>query len=372
MKPSLLNGTRVIELGTTITAPLASRLLGDLGADVIKIERPEGDPFRRAAFFATYNRNKRSVVLDLTLPGDRERFVELLADADVFLDNVRPGVLERLGIDMNLERERNPGLIHCSITGFGSAGPYVDRPAFDAVAQAIGGMSSLFVDVDEPRLTGPTISDNVAAMYAAIAILAALNDRSRSGTGARLEINMLESTMAFIGDQFTRAVARGVNPQPLDRVAGSQSFIFKCGDGLLVALHLSTLEKFWLGLLAALGALELNADPRFAIRTGRVANYTALCDELGARFATAPREHWMKLLQAHDVPFAPANTMLEALDDPQVQSLRTAYEIPDGRGGTLTEIQSPILVDGRRPREMTSAPALGEHTNDVSPRPSRR
>ena len=361
--PAPLDGIRVVELGTTITAPLASRLLGDLGADVIKIERPGGDPFRRAPYFNFYNRNKRSLVLDLGVKTDRERFESLLQNADIFIDNVRPGVLERMGIDVDALRRRNEGLIHCSITGFGAIGPYADRPAYDAVAQAIGGLSRLLVDPDAPKLQGPTISDNVTGMYACIAMLGALNARLSTGSGARLEVNMLEATMAFIGDQFGVAMESGKEPGVYDRVAASHSFIFRCADNTLIAIHLSSQDKFWLGLIEAIGAPELAADPRFVSRSTRITNHAALRDELALRFARAPYSSWIAPLRRADVPFAPAYGIKEALADPQVRALGTAYDLEDGHGARFAGIETPILMDGHRPRHMTASPALGEHHN---------
>src|ERR1700678_1137447 len=181
----MLEGVRVVELGTVITAPLTGMMLGDLGADVVKVERPEGDPFRRShgnaygPTFVAYNRNKRSIVLDLTTERDRQVLLELVDGGDVLLDNFRPMVLGKLGLAPEILRERNPRLIQCSITGFGSKGPYCERPAFDAVGLALSGVASLFVDPHEPEAFGPTISDNVTGMHACCAILAALVERGR-------------------------------------------------------------------------------------------------------------------------------------------------------------------------------------------------
>jgi crotonobetainyl-CoA:carnitine CoA-transferase CaiB-like acyl-CoA transferase len=369
--PALLEGIRLIELGTTITAPLAARLLADMGADVIKVERPDGDPFRGHfepinPYFEAYNRNKRSVVIDLGKADGGAKLMTLLAGADVFLDNVRPGVLKRLGVDPDDFPERLPKLIHCSITGFGTSGPYRARPAYDAVAQGLAGMTSLFIDPADPHISGPTIPDNITGMYASIAILGALNARSRTGRGTRLEVNMFEATMAYIGDQFTAATMFGRAPQRFDRVAGSQSFVSICADGLLIAIHLSSLEKFWTGLVAALDAPELANDERFRARPGRIENYAALGGALRERFARRPRADWEERLTAYDVPFAPVYNVLETLEDPHVRATGTVYEVDDGHGGALTGIHPPLLVDGRRTREMTRAPTLGEHTAELT------
>jgi crotonobetainyl-CoA:carnitine CoA-transferase CaiB-like acyl-CoA transferase len=280
----MLQGIRVIELGTVITAPLAGMMLGDLGADVIKVERPEGDPFRRSQgdaygpTFLAYNRNKRSIVLDLTTERDRNILLDLIDDADVLLDNFRPAVLGKLNLAPEVLREQNPRLIQCSITGFGSTGPYRDRPAFDGVGQALSGIASLFVDPQQPQAFGPTISDNVTGMYACCAILAALVERATTGRGRRLEINMLEATMAFSPDAFTNFTRAGTVSGPFTRVATSQSFAFRCGDGKLLAIHLSTREKFWRGLIESLEAPELGDDDRFTVHLKRDDPYLALRD----------------------------------------------------------------------------------------------
>jgi crotonobetainyl-CoA:carnitine CoA-transferase CaiB-like acyl-CoA transferase len=367
----MLQGVRVIELGTTITAPLTAMLLADLGADVIKVERPEGDPFRsfrgtRAGnpYFETFNRGKRSVVLDLAQAEGQAKMRSLLHDADVFVDNVRPSVLPRIGLDPEALRGANPRLIHCSITGFGATGPYSTRPAFDTVAQALSGLASMSLDPAAPVITGPTISDSVTGMYACIAILGALTQRGAGGTGARLEVNMVEATMALVGEHFT-ALQAGIVPNRRTRGAGSQSYAFACADERLIAIHLSSLEKFWTGIVAATEAPELAADPRFATGAGRIANYVELQAELAGRFATKDRAAWIERLASADVPFAPVNSFEEALDDPHIRALGIA-ERPETSGThTGAVIKSPILLDGRRPTAIRPAPLLGEHTAEV-------
>jgi formyl-CoA transferase len=364
---TMLAGVRVLELGTTITAPLAAMMLADLGADVIKIERPEGDPFRSfrggtySPHFVAFNRNKRSLVLDLTREDERERMQTLLANADVLIDNVRPSVLPRVGLDPAMLHERYPRLIHCSITGFGAGGPYRDRPAFDAVAQALSGMSSLFLDPADPDLTGPTISDNVTGMYACYGILGALIERERTGTGRRLEVNMLESSMAFIADAFANVTLLGMAITPHTRVASSQSYAFRCADGKLVAIHLSSIEKFWAGLLDVLEARELGSDARFATRMDRLNGYLELRSALAERFATRPRSAWIERLERADVPYASVNTIAEALEDPQVAALGTRFTTRHPTEGDISAVHSPIHVDGARITPRMPPPTLGEH-----------
>ena len=368
----LLQGIRIIELGTVITAPLAGMMLGDYGADVIKVERPEGDPFRRAQgdgygpTFLAYNRNKRSIVLDLTIEHDRETLLDLVDGADVLLDNYRPTVLEKLGLAPDMLRKRNPRLIQCSITGFGCIGPYSDRPAFDGVGQALSGIASLFVDPKEPQAFGPTISDNVTGMYACSAILAALVERARTGQGRRLEINMLEATMSFAPDVFSNFTRRGTIAGTFTRVATSQSFAFRCGDGELLALHLSTPEKFWQSTVAALEAPELAKDERFAKHLNRAKNYLVLREELAKRFLAKSRAEWLRRLAEADVPAAPIWNVAEALNDPQVTALGTVCALHHPSEGEIRGIHCPVLVDGKRPRaDMAPPPVLGEHSAEI-------
>lgn len=259
-----LNDILVIELGTVLTAPLAGMMLSDLGARVIKVEHPDGgDPFRRHAgkfyspHFAAYNRNKESITLNLRTEDGKADLATLLTRADVLLENFRPGVLARLGFDDVTLQSLNPQLIHCSITGFGTEGPYRDRPCYDTVALGLSGLASLMLDNEQPVLNGPTISDNITGMYAAYGILGALHQRTRFGKGARVEVNMLETSIAFSPEGFSQYTRLGNIPQPLSRVAVSQSYAFRCADDRLLVVHLSSVEKFWLGFLAALERPEL-------------------------------------------------------------------------------------------------------------------
>jgi formyl-CoA transferase len=361
-----LDGLKVVEIGTVITAPLSASLLGELGAEVIKIERPEGDPFRNFAGgnyspqFRAYNKNKKSVVLDLSTADDRAKLTSLLATADVLVDNFRPGVLARLGLGDDRLQAINPRLIRCSITGFGSGGPYAKRPAYDAVAQALAGISSLFLDQSDPRPCGPTISDNISGMYAALGILAAVNERNRTGVGRRVEVSMLEASIAFIPDAFALSDG-GVKVGPTSRVSASQSYALACSDGKVVALHLSSQPKFWEALCEAMDANELRASPRFAAHKDRFANYAALSEELASIFSRRTRADWMKRLEAHDIPFAPVNEIEEVANDPQVKHLDTFYRATASDGTQVRSINCPIWFDGERVEPQTAPPLLGEH-----------
>jgi formyl-CoA transferase len=367
-----LDGIRVIELTTMITGPLAGMLLADLGAAVTKIENREGgDPFRSfrggrySGHFISYNRNKRSLTLDLRSPQGKEIFLTLVRQADVLIDNFRPGVLDRLGLGDAVLREANARLIHASITGFGASGPYRDRPSYDAVAQSLSGVMSQFIDPEMPEVGGPTLSDNISGFYAAYGILGALYERERTGKGRRIETSMLEATIAFAPDGFINHQRHGMKIGPRSRVSVSQSFAFRCSDGRIIAVHLSSQAKFWEGLVAALERSDLLAHPDFATREQRIANYRALWLEMGKTFATRSRDEWAARLEAQDVPFAPVLNVEEVPEDPQVRHLRTFYNVEHPTEGEVTGAYPPLLIDGERPGAITPPPTLGEHTDEI-------
>ncbi len=360
---SALSSIRVLDMGTIITAPYAGRILAEFGAEVIKIEQPKGDPFRYFRTdvnpsFAAYNKGKKSVTLDLTQERDKARLHGLLKEADVLLDNFRPGVLTKLGFDPAALAERYPRLIHCSISGFGADGPYSRRPAYDAVAQGMSGISSLSVDPQNPRLSGPVVADTITGMYAVMGILAALEERHRTGRGARVEVNMLEACMAYISGEFAMAAHAGKDPGIYSRVAGSQSFAFRCADGKLLAIHMSSQEKFWLALLRALDRNDLATDPRFATRADRVAGYELLQEVLGAEFARHTRARISAALEKEDVPFGALNSLSEVFDDPQVRHLGS-IERDTRSGEEIVTVRRPVLLNGKRDEYSGTVPELG-------------
>ena len=368
----ILKGIRVIELGTMITAPLAGMILADFGADVVKVERPDGgDPFRSfrgglySPHFIAFNRNKRSVALDLQTEAGKTSLRALLATADVLIDNYRSGVMDRLGFSAEFIKTEYPKLIWCSITGFGADGPYAGRPAYDAVAGALSGLASVMLDPEVPQASGPTISDNVTGMYAASGILGALYEREKTGRGRRVETNMLEAAVAFVPDAFSNFTRLQIDNKPRTRVASSQSYAFKCSDGKLLALHLSSPQKFWESLVDVIGRPELKTDERFATRDGRVRGYTILEKELAAAFICKDRPYWMTKLDRADVPFAPVQTVPEVLDDPQIRHLETFYQQEHPTEGPLTLVHRPILIDGSRDIQSRPPPTLGEHTGEI-------
>jgi crotonobetainyl-CoA:carnitine CoA-transferase CaiB-like acyl-CoA transferase len=368
-----LDGIRVLELTTMITGPLAGQMLGDLGAQIIKVENPKGgDMFRSfrgglySAHFGAYNRNKRSIALDLRADSGREALLKLVETSDVLLENFRPGVMERLGLGFETLRAANPALIYCSITGFGEDGPYRDRPAYDAVAQSLSGVASMFLDPDDPQFAGPTISDNMTGINACYGILGALFDRERGGKPRRVDVNMLESTITFMPDPWANLLQAGIPQHPLARVMASQSYALKCADGKLLAVHLSSPEKFWRGVLNAFKRPDWGDDERFATRHARIEHYLDLKAEFAGAAAGETRAYWMARLEAEDVPFAPIHAMDEVLDDPQVRHLDSFFTTTHPTEGELTLLRRPVRFDGTRddqPRD--PPPTLNQHGEEI-------
>jgi crotonobetainyl-CoA:carnitine CoA-transferase CaiB-like acyl-CoA transferase len=370
MMTTVLGGVRVVEQGTFITGPCAGMMLADLGADVIKVESPAGDPYRSyqgghfSPHFQAYNRNKRSIVLDLQAGADSALFDELVRDADVYIQNFRPGTAERLGVGVGRLQELNPKLVYCSISGFGSSGPYVDRPSYDSVAQALSGFLSVVVDPDRPRFMGPALADAITGIYAAQGILGALLERSRTGRGRLVEVSMLEAMAHFAIEPFAAFFALGEVPSSSDRPRLAQAYILRTSDGELIAIHLSSLEKFWDGLNRALESDELRDDPRFATRQGRIDNYEALAAELDRRFALQTTGSWVERLGKHDVPFAPIHRVDEVVRDPQVGHLDLIVPVEGAHGGNRA-VRPAIQFDGGRAASVRTAPLLDENGSAI-------
>ncbi len=260
----------------------------------------------------------------------------------------------------------NPRIIHCSISGFGPDGPYAQRPAYDAVSQALSGMSSLFVDPANPRITGPTIADNVSGTYAVSGILSALLERERTGKIRKVDINMLDATLAFMPDPFGYYDHLGLVSDPYIRAKNSQSYAFTCGDGTLLCAHLSSQPQFWEGFVEAIGLHELAKDPRVETRMLRIEHYDLIAETAGKIIATKPREHWMQRLEAADVPFAPILDVTQVGEDDQVKHLGSFQTLVHPVKGELRTIMRPIWYDASRSDQpMKAPPMLGEHTQEV-------
>jgi crotonobetainyl-CoA:carnitine CoA-transferase CaiB-like acyl-CoA transferase len=368
----VLSGVRVVEQGTFITGPACGMLLGDLGADVIKVEQPvTGDPFRAfrnglySPHYQTYNRNKRSITLDTKDAGDRDVLDQLVADADVYIQNFRPGVADKLGVGEARLRALNPRLVYCSISGFGATGPAAARPAYDTVAQAASGFLKLLVNPENPRVVGPAIADALTGFYAAYGILGALVERGGTGAGRTVEVSMLEAMAHFNLDAFTHFLQEGEVMGPYSRPRVSQSYVLECGDGKWIALHMSSPPKFWEGLAKAIDEPDLFDDPRFATREARIDHQEELIERLGERFHKRPRDEWCARLQALDVPNAPMYDTSEALVDPQALHLQLETSAVHPTMGLFRTVRSPVSFDGERALEVRPPPVLGEHNEEI-------
>jgi formyl-CoA transferase len=373
MPVAILKDITVVECATFVTGPYAAALLADLGARVIKIESPpDGDPYRYFApdphfsfNFAHLNRNKESLVLDLKAAKGKQICLDLIEHADVFVENFRPGTAERLGLDYETLRTLNPRLVYCSISAFGQSGPYVDKPGFDTLGQAMSGLLSLLVDWDEPKVMGMAVSDYVTGLSAGYGVLGALLAREKSGAGSRVETSLLQATLSFIGETAAGAMRTGKVPDRMARVKNAHAFAFLCNDKLPLAIHCSVPEKFWLALLKAVDRMDLAEDPRFNTREHRREHYAALEQELARVFTSRPRADWLARLEAHDVPVAPIYNVAEVLTDPQVRHLGLTEQITHPKAGKLGFVGAPITYDGLPKTGSMPPPELGEQTLSI-------
>ncbi len=372
-----LSGVKVLEHGTFITGPCAAMLLADMGADVVKVELPgAGDPFRAfkgglySPHFQTYNRNKRSIELDTRKPADREAFERLVAEADVYIQNFRPGFAESIGAGEARLRELNPGLVYCAISGFGPDGPYATRPSYDTVAQAASGFLRLLINPANPRVVGPAMADALTGFYAALGILGALVEKSRKGEGQarRVEVSMFEAMTHFNLDAYTHLFSEGEVMGPYSRPSVSQSYVLPCGCGEWIALHMSSPPKFWQGLALAMERPDFFDDPRFATREARIENQPVLIEVLTEIFRTQPRAEWCRRLVEQDVPHAPMYRTDEVPEDPQAKHLQLFVEAPHpdpAHTGPWRTVRSPIAFDGQRALDVSAPPLLGQHNESL-------
>ncbi|MXO70399.1 CaiB/BaiF CoA transferase family protein [Alteraurantiacibacter buctensis] len=367
-----LAGIRVLDMGTFITGPACGMLLADLGAEVIKVEMPEtGDPFRAfkgdlySPHFQTYNRNKKSITLNTKAnPEDLAALDELVRGADVFIENFRPGVAERLGVDAERLQAINPRLVYATITGFGSDGPWKDRPAFDTVSQACTGFLRLLVNPANPRVVGPAIGDAVTGFYTAYGVLAALYEREKTGRGRKVETSMFEAMSHFNLDDFTHYLSVEEVMGPWSRPHVSQSYVFQCADGGWIALHMSSPPKFWENLATAVGQPDMLQRPEFESRPARIANYEKVVDFLAPIFATQPRAHWEETLTRLEVPHSAVYTSKEVVEGDLAAHHQLVVE-GEGPRGTFRTIRSPIRFDGEVQDSVTPPPELGADNAEI-------
>lgn len=373
-----LAGVRVIDASRVLAGPYLAMLLGDLGADVIKIEKPDGGDQTRAwgppwvgegerrvsAYYVSANRNKRSAALDLKTPEGRDAFEKLLATADVLVENFLPREWKRLGFRSTAFRKRHPRLVHCTVSGYGSASPDADRPAYDVVLQAESGLMSLTgFGEGEPVRVGIAVVDILTALFGLSGLLAALRERDRTGRGRRVEVAMIDAGTAFLSYAAQSWLADGRQPPPLGsrhpNLAPYQAF--QAADGWFLVGVGS--EDLWRRFCAAIERPDLEADPRFATNEGRVRHRDDLDRVLSEVFAARPREHWERAMREHRVPGGPTAGVGEAVE--RARERGQLLPLPPGAYGDLATLAAPFLFDGQRLSPTLPPPALGEHTEEV-------
>ncbi len=368
-----LQGVRILELGQIIAGTYGSQVLSDLGAEVIKIEAPEGDlgrnpsvaPYRGASgLFLTFNRNKKSLVINLKTDAGREVFYELVKISDVVVDNFRPGVLERLKADYATLNRINPRIVHCSVTGFGTAGAYKNYPALDIIIQAISGHMAITGEPGRPPARiGVPLADLSGGIFSCKGILAALFARERTGQGARVEISMFDAMLNLLSYMGTMWLTNGELPQPPgsghDYTVPWQAFSAK--DGYVVVATRE--ETFWQALCELLEDPELADDPRFDTNANRVKHKDVLVPHLEGIFRTRPVADWLERLRAAGVPAAPVNHFDRAFAEPPVAERKMIVEYDHPDVGTVRLPGNPIKVAGMPGTISNPAPRLGEHTD---------
>jgi glutaryl-CoA transferase len=370
-----LEGVRVLDLSRVLAGPYATMMLADLGADVLKIEHPErgddtrhwGPPFAgsESAYFLSINRNKRSAGVDLKDPEGLEKVRKLAASADVLIENMRRGALEKLGLGYEILKENNPGLVYCSITGFGP-GEDKDRPGYDFLIQARGGIMGITGFPDgEPTKVGVAIADMVCGLQAAMAVLAALYRRNDTDKGARIEVSLFESQLSWLAN---RAQSYLVSGEDAGRLGNAHPSIvpyqtFDASDKK-IALAVGNDAQFK-NLCRAIGSPELSEDQRFAHNPDRVANREELVALLQEEFSKKTADEWVEEIRGAGVPVGPVNSLADVFSDGHVISSGILQNVEHPAAGMLELLASPVLVDGERLPIRRPPPTLGQHTDEM-------
>lgn len=354
-----LDGIRVVDLTSYIAGSYAATMLADMGADVLKIESPGGDSFRELPGFHAWNRGKRSVCVDLKAPDGVAIVQRLARGADVVMENMRPGVAERLGVGEAALRAHNPRLIYCSTTAFGSTGPYVDRPGFDPLLQGLAGIMALQGFGGPPQYLRIAVVDYYAAALTAQAVLAALLVRERTGVAQKVETSLFHAVTALQAGNFVdypgkQSVFRDNPTYRLYQAQDGEWLFLACGN-----------QSFWVKLCQALEMTELAYDPRFASWMLRLDNREVLLPIMEARFRSRPRDAWLATLRAHDIPAGPVHTIDEFRRHPLTEhhGMARTYDHPEV--GTLTLPGSSLLFAQTPTQDVGPAPTLGQHTDAV-------
>ncbi|MEZ5667300.1 MAG: CaiB/BaiF CoA-transferase family protein [Alphaproteobacteria bacterium] len=381
-----LAGVRVLDLSRILAGPTCTQLMGDLGADVIKVEKPgagddtrkwgppylqdaDGNDTAESAYYLSSNRNKRSIAVDLAAPAGQALVRRLAERADVLIENFKVGALAAYGLSYADLRDAFPRLVYCSITGFGQYGPYAGRPGYDLLAQAMGGIMSVTGQPDgPPTKVGVGIADVMTGMYATIAILAALRHRDRTGQGQHIDVALLDCQIAWLINEGTNYLVSGINPQRRGNEHPNivPYSVFEAADGhVILAVGNDAQFQRWCGFA---GAADLAADPRFATNADRVRNRTALYAAMPAYMAAKTRDQWIDGLAAAGVPCSPVNTIADVFADPNTaaRGMRIAMPHPQAGGdGTAPLIGNPLKLSATPVAYRRPPPTLGQHSDEV-------
>ena len=369
-----LSGVRVLDLTRVLSGPFCTALLGDLGADVLKIEAPEGDSVRGQGaikdglswYFAQFNRNKRSLRLDLRKPEGREILTRLIRQSDVLVENFRPGVLTRMGFSPERLRELRPSLVVCAINGFGSDGPYRDRPAFDFIAQAMSGFMSVNGTADgEPLRSGLPISDLVGGLYAALAITASVLRAKETGKGEFAEVSLTNGMVSLLAYIATNYFATGITPPRSgnDHPIAAPYGLFPTRDGRIALAPPD--DAFFGRLMDALGCPELKDDPLFRTQTNRVANRERINAVVGGKLVFETTDYWVQTLNAAGVPCGPVHEVADVFQDPQILAQNMVMEVEHPGHGLVRMLGFPMKFAAAPCSVRRPAPGLGEHSDEV-------
>lgn len=372
--PGPLHGVRIVDLTNVVSGPLATMMLADQGADVIKIEHPRGGDFTRAvsnrrggfsANFLNNNRNKRSIAVDFKTPEGLALVKQLIAGADVVAQNFRPGVIDRMGLGEDAVRAIKPDIVYVSISGFGDAGPYAERPVYDPLVQAISGLTTIQGGSDEarPRLVRTIVPDKITGYTAAQAITAALFARERGGEGQHVKLSMLDSVIAFLwhSDMGSQTFVGDEFPQQ-----AAQSFIdliYETTDGYISVAVMT--DKQWQALTRALDTPEWLDDPRFKTAELRQINIDDRLTLTQEVLRTRSSAEWLARLDAEDVPCAPVLRRRDMMDHPQVQANDIVVELDHGDAGVLRQARPAARFSGTAFEYRNGGPGLGAHTDDI-------
>jgi crotonobetainyl-CoA:carnitine CoA-transferase CaiB-like acyl-CoA transferase len=365
-----LEGLRVIELTQVMAGPFCGQVLGDMGADVVKVEPPgTGDQTRRSmgeAAFRAVNRNKRSIALDLKDPSDVAILHRLVKTADVLMENYRPGVAKRLGADYETLRAINPRLIHASISGFGQTGPYAQRPGYDLIAQGVSGVMSVTGEPDgDPVKCGVPVSDLSAGLFCAVGILSALAARERTGEGQQIDTSLWEGALALSIWETAELWSTGTAPQPLGsahRLTAPYQAL-RTRDGHMTVGGNN--QKLWERLCSVVGREDLPLDPRFATNADRMANRPALAAELEAALAARDTDAWVDALLEAGVPAGPIHDYAQVVADPHTLAREMVVEMEHPEAGTVYGLGIPVKLSATPGSIRRPAPLLGQHSDEI-------